>query len=127
MVVEVGVRRIEICSPIFQQRSEPMQVFLIDPGEQRINAVEIDDGLQGIRRLIGFDSVDADEIDSNGDRLYFDESCFIRQQPDARRFKLDNLAPVAGRGVVVGGDAGGTALRDPVVTIEALTPRVRFL
>ena len=77
-----------------------MQVFLIDPKEKKISSIEIDDGVKGISRLIGFDSIDADEIDANGDALYFDDSCFIRDQPDAGRFKLDSLAPVAGRGVV---------------------------
>lgn len=43
-----------------------MQAFLIDPAEQRVSVVRIDDGLPGIRRLIGFDSIDPDETDSNG-------------------------------------------------------------
>lgn len=104
-----------------------MQVFLIDPSNKNIQAVEIEDGLQSIRHLIGFDSIDSDGIDANGDKLYFDESCFIRNQPDAGRFKVDNLAPVAGRGVIVGGDVNGTSLASPVVTLDALTQRVRFL
>ena len=104
-----------------------MQVFLIDPSKKNIQAVDINDGLQSIRHLIGFDSIDADEIDANGDKLYFDESCFIRDQPDAGRFKVDNLAPVAGRGVIAGGDASGVSLTSPVVTLEALMKRVHFL
>ena len=104
-----------------------MQVFVIDPATQRIDAVDIDDGLDGVRRLVGYDSVDADEIDANGNRLYFDESCFIRQVPGAGRFKLGSLAPVAGRGVVVGSDAATGALRAPQVTLEALAQRVRYL
>ena len=99
-----------------------MQVLLIDPKEKKISAIEIDDGVKGIARLIGFDSIDADEIDANGDALYFDESCFIRDQPDAGRFKLDSLAPVAGRGVVASHPVAA-----PVVTLEALIGRVRFL
>ncbi len=42
---------------------------------------------------VGFDTVDANQIDSNGDFLYFDEECFIRQQ-QVGRFKIDNRAPV---------------------------------
>jgi hypothetical protein len=103
-----------------------MQAFLIDPADQSVSLVEIDDGLQGVRRLIGFDGLDADEIDDSGDRLYFDEACFIREKAGARRFQLDRLAPVSGRAVVVGGDAAGKALRDPAVGLEALRARVRF-
>ena len=77
--------------------------------------------------LIGFDSLDSDEIDDSGDRLFFDEACFIRQQPAAGRFKLDNLAPVAGRGVVIGSQASGTVFGDPAVAIDALSQRVTFL
>jgi len=104
-----------------------MKAYLIDPAQRTVTAVDVDDGLQGVRRLIGFDSVDADEIDANGDRVYFDEACFIRQTPGAGRFKLDSLAPVAGRAVVVGSEAGGTVLREPVLTLEALGARVLFL
>jgi hypothetical protein len=104
-----------------------MHVFLIDPSSKTIQVVDIQDGLLSIRHLIGFDSIDADEIDDNGDRLYFDESCFIRDQPNAGRFKVDNLAPVAGRGVIVGGDAAGSSLSNPVVTLDALSARVHFL
>lgn len=103
-----------------------MQAFLIDPADQSVRPVDLDDGLQGLRRLIGFDSLDADEIDATGDRLYFDDACFIRETAGTRRFQLDRLAPVSGRAVVVGGDASGETLRAPVVTLESLRQRVRF-
>jgi hypothetical protein len=76
--------------------------------------------------LIGFETVDSDEIDANGDRLYFDEKCFIRQTPGVGRFQLDSLAPVAGMGVVVGSGAQ-SALQTPQVSLEALKKRVKFL
>ncbi len=101
-----------------------MHAFLINAADKTIAAVDLADGLAGIRRLIGFDSVDSDEIDATGDRLYFDESCFIRQQPGAGRFQLDNLAPVAGRGVVVG--SAGPEMRDATVALDALRKRVKF-
>jgi hypothetical protein len=101
-----------------------MRAYLIDASDKSIAATDLADGVAGIRRLIGFDSVDSDEIDATGDRLYFDESCFIRQQPGAGRFQLDNLAPVAGRGVVVGN--AGSEMRDAATTLEALLKRVKF-
>ena len=104
-----------------------MQVFVIDPSTKDIRAAEIADGETGVRQLIGFDSVDFDEIDDNGDRLYFDESCFIRHGADVGRFRVDSLAPVAGKGVVAGGEPGGKAIAGAQMSIEALRARVQFL
>ncbi len=104
-----------------------MRVYLIDPDTKSITEQQVDDGAAGIARLIGFDSIDFDEIDDNGDRLFFDESCFIRHGSDVGRFKVDNLAPVAGKGVVAGGQPGGKALKDAIVSAEALAARVTFL
>ena len=99
-----------------------MPCFLIDPTQKTITAVEGGGDLAGVRALIGFETVDSDEIDANGDRLYFDEKCFIRQTPGVGRFQLDSLAPVAGMGVVVG--AGESS---PQVTLQAFQERVKFL
>lgn len=104
-----------------------MQVFVIDPSAKAIRAMELNDGEAGIRQLIGFDTIDFDEIDENGDRLYFDESCFIRHGADVGRFRVDSLAPVAGKGVVAGGEPGGKALAGAQISLEALRARVQFL
>ena len=103
-----------------------MTCFLIDPTAKTISAVPLDGGVDAIRQLIGFETIDSDEIDANGDRLYFDEKCFIRQTPGVGRFRLDSLAPVAGFGVVVGSGAQ-SALQTPQVSLEALKERVKFL
>jgi len=103
-----------------------MRAFLINAADKTVTAVDVADGLAGIRKLIGFDSVDSDEIDANGDRLFFDEKCFIRQQEGAGRFRLDTLAPVAGRGVVIGSRDSGAELCDAAVSLEALKGRVVF-
>lgn len=103
-----------------------MKGFVIDPAARTIAPVEIEDGLDGVRRLIGFATIDSDEIDDNGDRLFFDEACFIRSAPGAPRFRLDNLAPVAGKGVIVGSSAQGKVVADAVIGPEALRRRVTF-
>jgi hypothetical protein len=103
-----------------------MKGFLIDPAARTIAPVDITAGLDGVRDLIGFATVDSDEIDDNGDRLFFDEECFIRSAPGAPRFRVDNLAPVAGKGVVVGSSAPGRALADAVIGLDALQRRVTF-
>ena len=104
-----------------------MQVFVIDPSTKEIREAKITDGESEVRQIIGFDSIDFDEIDDNGDRLYFDESCFIRHGADVGRFRVDSLAPVAGKGVIVGGEPGGKAIADAQISIEALRGRVQFL
>jgi hypothetical protein len=77
-----------------------MKAFLIDPASQSATIIHLSSGLDEIRQLIGFDTVDSDELNLTGDRLFFDEKCFIRNEPDAGRFKFATEAPVAGRGVI---------------------------
>ena len=99
-----------------------MSCFVIDPTAKTITPAPWDGGLDAIRQLIGFETIDSDEIDANGDRLFFDEKCFIRQTPGVGRFQLDSLAPVAGVGVVVG--AGDSS---PQMSLQVLQGRVNFL
>jgi hypothetical protein len=77
-----------------------MKAFLIEPALQNVTAVDLCAGLDEIRRLIGFETVDSDEINAAGDRLFFDERCFIRNESGAGRFKFATEAPVAGRAVI---------------------------
>jgi len=104
-----------------------MKAYLIDANSQTVSPVELADGLADIRTLIGFDSVDSDEVDANGDRLFFDERCFLRDQTGKGRFKLDNLAPVADKALVVGSDDDGARLKDAVVNLAALQARITWL
>lgn len=67
-----------------------MKAYLIDANSHAVSEV-VSAGLDDIKQLIGYDSVDPDEIDASGDRLFFDESCFLRDQTGNGRFKLDNL------------------------------------
>lgn len=103
-----------------------MKAFQIDAFKQSIEAVEIEPTLAGIRALIGFDTIESDDVDGGDDRLFFDEECFIRTQPHPGRFRLDSLPPVAGRGVVVGGGPDEGSLRAPEISLEALQERVKF-
>ncbi len=99
------------------------KAFLISPGQQSIEQIELTDSDE-IRQSIGFDTIESDEIGSNGDRLFFDEECFIRGS--SGRFQIDRLIPVAGKGVVVGVAADGTTLTDVSVSLETLLGRTRF-
>ena len=106
---------------------DTMKAFLIDPAARAIVPVELAPGLDAVREAIGFPTVDSDEIDDNGDRLYFDEECFIRAVEGAGRFRVDNLAPVQGKGVIVGSQGDAGQLADVKLTAAALARRVTFL
>ena len=67
------------------------------------------------------------EADDNGDRLFFDEECFIRQQDGVGRFKVDNLAPVAGIGVIANSRDEAKSIQSPEVSLQDLTKRITFL
>jgi hypothetical protein len=104
-----------------------MKAYLIDANHKTVSPVELADGLNGVRRLIGYDSVDSEEIDSSGDRLFFDESRFLRDQTGKGRFKLDNLVPVADKAVIVGSNDDGTTLKDAASKLRALQQRISWL
>jgi hypothetical protein len=104
-----------------------MQILVIDGAARTIRSEELRDRLDGVKRLIGRDSIDFDPLGGAGDRLYFDESCFIRPMPGAGRFQVDALAPLSGVAVVVGSGPGPDELATPKVSAEELLARVRFL
>lgn len=103
-----------------------MKAYLIDANQKTVTAVDIA-GLDDVKKLIGYDSVDSDEIDASGDRLFFDESCFLRDQTGKGRFKLDNLAPVADKGVVAGSIGDAANLKDAAVTLAAVQQHITWL
>jgi len=103
-----------------------MQVLAINPLTKEINVVDIANTKEALQKLIGFSTIDSDEIDDNGDRLFFDEECFIRQQGNVGRFKVDSLAPVAGIGVIVNSKDGKT-FQSAVISAEELLKRVTYL
>ena len=104
-----------------------MKAYLIDANTRTVSPTELAEGLPDIRALIGYDSVDSDEIDASGDRLFFDERCFLRDQTGQGRFKLDNLAPVADKAVVAGSSDDGATLQDATVDLGALRARITWL
>ena len=99
------------------------KAYLISPGQKSIEPIELSDSNE-IAALIGFETIESDDIGDGGDRLFFDEECFIRGS--SGRFQIDKLIPVAGKGVVVGIAADGTTLTDVAVSLEELLGRTRF-
>ncbi|MGB5300667.1 MAG: hypothetical protein WBN48_18255 [Thiogranum sp.] len=101
-----------------------MKALLISPDTQSTKAIDIN-GLEDIVKLIGFDTITSDEIGPEGDRLYFDEECFLRGT--SGRFQIDAVVPVSGPGVIVGSGDGGNTLRDVVSDVDSMLSRIRYL
>ena len=101
-----------------------MKALLITPDTQSIESIEVTDHAD-IARIIGYDTIISDEIGSHGDRLFFDEECFLRGT--SGRFQIDTVIPVSGKGVIVGSTDDGTTLRDAVSDIERIQRRIKYL
>ncbi|WP_017941619.1 MULTISPECIES: hypothetical protein [unclassified Thioalkalivibrio] len=101
-----------------------MKALLIDPEQQTIEAVDVE-GREDIARLIGYETLESDEIGPDGDRLFFDEECFLRGTTG--RFQIDSVIPVSGKGVVIGSAGDGGSLKDVVSDPAALRARMKYL
>lgn len=99
------------------------KAYLISPEDKSIESIELSD-LGEIAALVGYETIESDDIGNGTDRLYFDEECFIRGT--SGRFQIDALIPVAGKGVVVGVTGDGVALTDVSMDLDELLGRTRF-
>jgi hypothetical protein len=101
-----------------------MKALLITPETQLIEPIEIS-GHEDIVKLIGYDTITSDEIGPEGDRLFFDEECFLRGT--SGRFQIDTVIPVSGKGVIAGSMDDGTTLRDAVSDVDSIRSRIKYL
>lgn len=101
-----------------------MKAILISGEKRSIEAIDVD-GQEAIAKLIGFDTIESDAVGTNGDRLYFDEECFLRGT--GGRFQVDNLIPISGKAVIVGTTGDGAVLRDVATDLENLRGRIKYL
>lgn len=101
-----------------------MKALLINPESRSIEAIEMN-GREDIAKLIGFDTIESDAVGTAGDRLYFDEECFLRGS--SGRFQIDSVIPVSGRAVIVGTADGGGTLRGVATEIDSLRSRIKYL
>jgi hypothetical protein len=99
------------------------KAFLISPEDKSIESIELSSASE-VAALVGYETIESDDIGNAGDRLFFDEECFIRGS--SGRFQIDKLIPVAGKGVVVGVSADGVTLSDVSVGRDELLSRTRF-
>lgn len=101
-----------------------MKALLITPDSQSIDEVDISD-LDDIKALVGFDTIESDAVGDAGDRIYFDEECFLRGTTG--RFQVDKLIPISGKAVIVGSADEGATLRDVVMGADDLRSRIKYL
>jgi hypothetical protein len=101
-----------------------MKAILIAPEHRCVEAIDIGSH-DDIAAAIGFDTVESDAVGTDGDRLYFDEECFLRGT--GSRFQVDSLIPISGKAVLIGTSGDGTVLRDATTDIEALRGRIKYL
>lgn len=100
-----------------------MKAFLIDAQNQSLEAIDIA-SMEDIVKAVGYDTIESDAIGDDGDRLFFDEECFIRGSEG--RFKLDSLVPVSGKGVVMS-SSDGSELADVQIANDDLLSRLKYL
>ena len=101
-----------------------MKALLINPESRSIETIKIN-GREDLARLIGFDTIESDAVGTAGDRLYFDEECFLRGS--SGRFQIDSVIPVSGKALIVGTADGGSTLRDVASDIDSLRSRIKYL
>ena len=101
-----------------------MKALLITPDKQSVEAIDIN-GIDDIISIIGYDTVTSDAIGNDGDRLYFDEECFLRGT--SGRFQIDTLIPVSGKAVVVSSPDEGETLADVIIDSDSLVNRIKYL
>lgn len=101
-----------------------MKAILISGEKRAIEAIDIDNR-EAIAELIGFDTIESEAVGTDGDRLYFDEECFLRGT--GGRFQVDSLIPISGKAVIVGTTGDGTVLRDAATDPESLRGRIKYL
>jgi hypothetical protein len=101
-----------------------MKAIVISPSTQSIETVDVA-SLEDVKAIVGYDTLESDAIGTLGDRLYFDEECFLRGT--SGRFQIDSVIPVAGKGVIVGTADGGATFRDVVIEVDELRRRIRYL
>jgi hypothetical protein len=101
-----------------------VKALLINPENRSIEPIDVPDHA-AIAKLIGYDTIESDAVGTAGDRLFFDEECFLRGTKG--RFQIDSVIPVSGKAVLIGMANEGKTLRDVETGIDSLRGRIKYL
>ena len=100
-----------------------MKAYLIDAQNKTVENVDVEN-MDDIVKMIGYDTIESDSVGNSGDRLFFDEECFIRGSEG--RFQLDKLIPVSGKGLLMGSNEDGSELSAANTAQDDLKTRIKF-
>jgi len=98
-----------------------MKAIVINGQSREVSVADIS-SREDIIALIGESTVISDSVDDTN-LVYFDEDCFIRGTEG--RFRIDSLAPIAGKAVVLGGSEAAPS--DTSLDVDTLQARITFL
>jgi hypothetical protein len=101
-----------------------VKALLINPENRSLEPIDIK-SREDIVKLIGYDTIESDAVGTAGDRLFFDEECFLRGTQG--RFQIDSVIPVSGKAVIVGTADDGSTLRDVMTDADSLRSRIKYL
>lgn len=101
-----------------------MKAYLIDAENHTVEKIDVEN-MDDIVRLIGYKTIESDAVGNAGDRLFFDEECFLRGS--AGRFKIDTVIPVSGKAILIGANEEGTTLSDVNTDLDDLHSRIKYL
>ena len=101
-----------------------MKALLIDPENRSLETIDVQ-GREDIAKRIGYDTIESDSVGNGGDRLFFDEECFLRGTKG--RFQIDSVIPVSGKAVLIGTTDEGKTLRDVTTDLDSLRSRIKYL
>jgi hypothetical protein len=103
------------------------EIYVINPQLKTIESKILTRGLEEVKQIIGFDTIETDNLDDQGHTLYFDENCFLKGTKDLGRFQIDTLAPVAGIGVIVKRQSNHPLIFEtPSISLDNLKSRIQF-
>ncbi len=101
-----------------------MKAYLIDAENHAIENIDVNN-MDDIIRLIGYETIESDTVGNAGDRLFFDEECFLRGS--AGRFQIDTLIPVSGKGILIGASEDSATLSNVHTDLDDLISRIKYL
>lgn len=101
-----------------------MKAYLIDAENHTIENIDVKN-MDDIIRLVGYETIESDAVGNAGDRLFFDEECFLKGS--AGRFQIDTVIPVSGKGILMGASEDGTTLSDVHTDLDDLISRIKYL
>ena len=105
--------------------AQPCTAILIDPIARIVTEVMWNGHYKNIAELTDCDTYDCARINAEGDGIFVDDEGLFKEQ-QYFFWHEDYGQPLAGKGLVLGCDAGGESVT-PHTTLEEVRKKVRFV